>query len=382
MIPAMSGIYLHIPFCRQACSYCDFYFVTRQVEKQHFVQQLVQEIESHKNTVHAGETVETIYFGGGTPSQLSPAQVATIMQAIKNTFKADLKEVTFEMNPDDVTREYLQDLADAGITRASMGVQTFDEQLLRFMNRAHNSREALHCLELLAKSDLEVFTIDLIYGNPGQTLAMLRRDIETLLRFHPPHISAYSLTIEPRTRLGRQVKLGRLLPADDDDVANQFMFVIEQLQNAGIHQYEVSNYSLPGKQAVHNSNYWKHRNYLGFGPGAHSFWWDENRTTAQRWENQANLKNYLEGGWKNRYSLEQLSLPELLEERLMLGLRTTEGLSLAELKQHYQFEFSENQRAYLDKLVHQQKAHLDDHLRLSREGLCIADSILLDLITV
>lgn len=378
----MSGIYLHIPFCRQACSYCDFYFVTRQDDKQLFVQQLVQEIESYKNTVQAGETVETIYFGGGTPSQLSLPQVGAIMQAIKSTFSVDLKEVTFEMNPDDVNRDYLRGLAEAGITRASMGVQTFDEQLLRFMNRAHTSREALQCLELLAESEFGVFTADLIYGNPGQTLSMLRKDIETLLSFHPPHISAYSLTIEPRTRLGRQLKLGRLLPAQDDEVANQFMFVIEQLETAGIYQYEVSNYSRPGRQAVHNSNYWKHRNYLGFGPGAHSFWWDRNSTTAQRWDNKANLKNYLEEGWKNRGSSEQLSLSELLEERLMLGLRTTEGLSLAELKQHYQFEFSEKQRAYLEKMVHEQKAHLNEHLRLSRAGLCIADSILLDLLTV
>ncbi|HET8866566.1 MAG TPA: radical SAM family heme chaperone HemW, partial [Gracilimonas sp.] len=212
----MSGLYIHIPFCKQACSYCDFYFVTRQQHKQDFVDELILEIHSKRDTQFTRKPIQTIYFGGGTPSLLTPSQVGSILEAVDSVFDLDLKEITLEMNPDDVTKEYLSGLKSAGINRASMGVQSFDQDLLNFMNRAHTSEEALKCLELLEASDFNVFTVDLIYGNPGQTLEMLENDIDTILTFNPPHISAYSLTVEPQTRLGKQVKLGRIVPPEDD----------------------------------------------------------------------------------------------------------------------------------------------------------------------
>jgi|AntRauTorckE6833_2_1112554.scaffolds.fasta_scaffold00158_13 oxygen-independent coproporphyrinogen-3 oxidase len=378
----MSGLYIHIPFCKQACSYCDFYFVTRQQHKQDFVDELIREIRSKKDTRFTEEPLRTIYFGGGTPSLLTPTQVESILDAIREVFKTELEEITLEMNPDDVTKEYLSGLKSAGINRASMGVQSFDQDLLNFMHRAHNSEEALKCLELLQASDFNVFTVDLIYGNPGQTLKVLENDIDTILKFNPPHISAYSLTVEPQTRLGKQVKLGRVVPPEDDTVANHFDLVVEKLASAGIRQYEVSNYARPGNEALHNSNYWSHVNYLGLGPGAHSFWWDETKNSAKRWSNKADLKSYLNKGWKTPFEPEGLNSADLAEERLMLGLRTKKGVSLKELNSRYYFEFNTSQKAYLQKLEAEGKAVINDHIHLTTKGLKIADAILLDIVTL
>lgn len=344
--------------------------------------ELLREIHAKKDTRFAEETVRTIYFGGGTPSLLSPQQVAAILEAINQTFRVKPEEITLEMNPDDVTREYLDGLKAAGINRASMGVQTFDATLLKFMNRAHTSEEALTCLELLQASGFNVFTVDLIYGNPGQSLNTLQKDLETILRFNPPHVSAYSLTVEPRTRLGRQVELGRIAPPEDDLVANHFDLVEQSLHSAGIEQYEVSNFAKPGKKAIHNSHYWEHKNYLGLGPGAHSFWWDEERKSAQRWNNKADLKAYLQGEWESPHEPEKLNFELLAEERLMLGLRTTAGVSQNELKTAYNFEFNESQLNYLNQLARQGKAKTGERIRLTKNGLKIADAILLDILTL
>lgn len=378
----MSGLYIHIPFCKQACSYCDFYFVTRQECKQDFVDELIREIQHKKNSRFTGEPLRTIYFGGGTPSLLSPAQIEEILAAIDDVFDLELEEITLEMNPDDVSKDFLNGLRSAGINRASMGVQSFDPELLNFMHRAHTSREALKCLELLEASDFKVFTIDLIYGNPGQDLVSLEQDIETILRFNPPHVSAYSLTVEPQTRLGKQVKLGRIAPPEDDTVSDHFDLVVDKLADAGIYQYEVSNYATQGNEAVHNSNYWNHENYLGLGPGAHSFWWDENQRTARRWSNEKNLRSYLKGGWKTPFDPESLALTDLAEERLMLGLRTKQGLSKDQLKATYDFDFNTQQLDYLKQLEEQGKVITGDRIQLTREGLKIADAILLDLVTM
>lgn len=377
----MSGIYIHIPFCKQACSYCDFYFVTKSDQQSAFVNTLVKEINSKKESTFANEAVESIYFGGGTPSLLSIAEVEHILSAVKTTFELDLKEVTIELNPDDVTKEYLAGLKDIGVNRVSMGVQTFDEELLRFMNRTHNADEALKCLELLETSEINVFTADLIYGNPGQSLEMLRNDLDTLLQFNPPHVSAYSLTIEPRTRLGKQLKLGRLIPAEDDLVEQHFELVEEMLNTQNIHRYEVSNFAQPESEAIHNSNYWEHKNYLGFGPGAHSFWWKEDEEQALRWENKSDLSSYLNQKDFSQHAPEFLDLHALAEERLMLALRTRKGIAIDELQQKYRYEFSENQRAYLDLKQSEHKLSLENTLRLTSSGLKIADAITLDLLT-
>ncbi|MEX0720192.1 MAG: radical SAM family heme chaperone HemW [Balneolaceae bacterium] len=377
----MSGIYIHIPFCKQACSYCDFYFVTQQQHKQNFVDQLILEIKKRGEARFSEEPVRTIYFGGGTPSLLSVQQVESILGAIKETFTLDVQEITFEMNPDDVSREYLNGLKSAGINRASMGVQTFNPDLLNFMNRVHTSEEALECLQILRESDFNVFTVDLIYGNPGQSLETLEQDLNTILSFDPPHVSAYSLTIEPRTRLGVQVRLGQLVPPEDDTVSDHFDLVENMLGEAGVTQYEVSNFAKSGSEARHNTSYWTHENYLGLGPGAHSFWWDEGHQSAQRWSNKKHLKSYLSNDWKNSFDLETIQLSSLAEERLMLGLRTKSGVSESELMNRYGFEFSEKQESYLQKMEEEGKLNQDEQIHLTTKGLKIADAVLLDLLT-
>lgn len=378
----MSGLYIHIPFCKQACSYCDFYFVTRRQHTQDFVDELIREIYHKKNSRFTEEPLHTIYFGGGTPSLLTPRQIENILKAISEVFDTQLEEITLEMNPDDVSKDYLAGLKSAGINRASMGVQTFNPELLKFMNRAHTSEEALKCLELLEASDFNVFTVDLIYGNPGQSQESLEKDIDTILQFNPPHISAYSLTVEPRTRLGKQVELGRITPPEDDTVSDHFDLVVYKLARAGIHQYEVSNYARKDSEAIHNSNYWSHENYLGLGPGAHSFWWDENEKSAKRWSNEKNLNSYLQSGWRTPHETELLNLSDLAEERLMLGLRTTAGISKEQMKSRYNFSFNNRQLDYLKQLEIQGKAKTQGRINLTKEGLKIADTILLDLVTM
>lgn len=378
----MSGIYLHIPFCKQACSYCDFYFVTRQNQQGEFVHALVDEIQSKKDSRFSRDPINTIYFGGGTPSLLSARQIETILKAIEEVFELDLKELTIELNPDDVTREYLSDIRSLGINRASMGVQTFDEELLKFMHRAHNREEALNSLRLLSENGFDTFTVDLIYGNPAQSVELLKRDLEILTSFNPPHVSAYSLTVEDGTRLGKQVELGRITPPKDDEVARHFDLVYSALERSGILQYEVSNFAKPGSEAMHNSAYWEHKNYLGFGPAAHSFWWDEDQQSAKRWNNKRDLNSYLEGAWKFENDVDRLNLSQLSEERIMLALRTKSGISNEELLSRYEFKFSEKQLAYLEEKKKQRMVEVNNNtISLTKEGLKIADLILLDLIT-
>jgi oxygen-independent coproporphyrinogen-3 oxidase len=374
----LSGLYIHIPFCKQACSYCDFYFVTRASEREHFVARLIEEIRDYAKTEYARETVETIYFGGGTPSLLNSGQVRRILFAIGDVFAVDTKEVTIEMNPDDVSADFLLSLKDIGISRASMGVQTFQPDLLKFMNRAHSREEALRCIEVLGKTGFESYTVDLIYGNPGQSLDQLDDDLQMLLQFEPPHVSAYSLTIEPRTRLGKQVELGRIAPPKDDNVAEHFNLINKRFHKRGIHRYEVSNYSRPGREAIHNSNYWEHKNYLGFGPGAHSFWWD---AEATRWENEPDLKNYLQAE-SNPKEKEILTNLQLAEERLMMGLRTRKGVGFTELENRYGYVLNERQIAYLDERQDEGKLELTDYIVLTDVGIKIADAIILDLVTL
>lgn len=377
----MAGIYIHIPFCKQACSYCDFYFLTRQQLREPFLEALLKEIYAYKETPYTSEIITSVYLGGGTPSLLNEKQLASIFTALDEVFKLDPVEVTMELNPDDVTADYLNMIRKLGVNRASMGVQSFQEEILTFMHRAHSREEALNALDLLKKEDFPAFTADLIYGNPGQTPAMLKADIEQLLAFNPPHISAYSLTVEPKTRLGRQVDLGRITPPDDEEVAAHFDLVHTLLGSAGIFQYEVSNFAKPGKEAVHNSSYWTHENYLGFGPSAHSFWRDGHE--AKRWKNKPDIKQYIEKK-PDEFTdeIELLDKRTLAEERIMLGLRMVKGISEDNLQKSYQFKFSEKQLEWID--LQEEKEMLtfkNGNLKLTTAGLKLSDMLVVDLLS-
>ncbi len=378
----MLGLYLHIPFCKQACSYCDFYFVTRQLHRKDFVDALIKEIQSYQNEPVAAQPVQTIYLGGGTPSLLRKDELSRIFEAVHATFHtSDLREVTMEVNPDDVKPAYLADLKSLGINRLSMGVQSFDDEVLTFMHRAHNSDHARNCLEQIRQAGFDSWSADLIYGNPGQSIDMLKKDIECMLSYEPPHISAYSLTIEDKTRLGKAVSLGRIQPPEDEEVIKHYDLLYEELSNAGYGQYEISNYAKPGSEAVHNSNYWRHVNYLGFGPSAHSFIWDEDGQKAFRLNNKRNLKTYLEDPLNEAEEIMQLDLMDLAEERIMLSLRTRYGIDPQELKDRYHYVLNESQLSYIGKMKREGYMEEKDLLLLTHKGRSIADPITLDLIS-
>jgi oxygen-independent coproporphyrinogen-3 oxidase len=396
------GIYIHVPFCKQACSYCDFYFVTREDLKSAYVDALCRQIKLELSDFARTRTLTSIYLGGGTPSRLNSVQLERILETIdRHVDVSHVREITLEANPDDVNKVMLQDLKSMGVNRLSMGVQSFDPELLTFMNRAHTSSEALHCLELIREIDFPSFTVDLIYGNPGQTDEALERDLRTLLQFTPPHVSAYALTIESGTRLGKAVERGRLSPVDDEIVSRHMTIVQQRLESEGMLRYEVSNYAHPGHEAVHNGNYWQHVPYIGFGPGAHSLDLRLNDhgavVSAQRWEMERDLKRYCAhttaftessaeiriDAW--RHHIETLTPLQLAEERLIMGLRTSGGISLTDLRLKYGYELSQRQ---LDWITSQNAIQLIESsestqsiLSLTKESFALADYLILELIS-
>ena len=429
----MPGLYLHIPFCTQACSYCDFYFVTQKTLVPAFVESLCKEIRSWKGGFGASP-VETIYFGGGTPSVLSREQLGSIFNAIHETFDVQAEEITLEANPEHITREFLKMVCNIGITRLSMGVQSFDSMILSKMHRAHDREQAQNALKLIKEHtpELQSWSADLIYGNPGQSLEMLEADIEQLLSFDPPHISTYSLTLEDRTRLNKEVELGRTKMPDQDRVAEHAELVSRRLHETGYEHYEVSSYAKPGHRAVHNHRYWNQVEYLGFGPSAHSFLWESwcvsNRdvremaqkpamalkpaeATAIRWAQPRDLKQYLSKDFEQWQSLvlqsvehglqshttqslkaveleiEPLTLRDLAEERIMLAFRTRDGLTTKELRDRYRMELSETHLAWLEQKQREGLIEFSDNERTSRislteKGLVIADHLTVQFISI
>lgn len=383
------GIYIHVPFCKQACSYCDFYFVTKTNLTVAYVEALKQEIIKVLPQFGAGRTPVTLYFGGGTPSRLDSKSIQSIMECLQEAITlTGLREVTLEANPDDLNPEYLATIREVGVTRLSMGIQSMDPDLLKFMNRAHDPQTAVRSLQMIKDAGFESYSVDLIYGNPGQTSQSLAEDIEKFLEFDPPHLSAYALTIEPGTRLGKYVELGRLQPPDDAMVAEHMQIVHEMLSAAGYVRYEVSNFAKPGFEAVHNSNYWSHLPYIGLGPGAHSFDWigesKPDEMNGVRWANPADLKAYIEyepEGYQQQVNREFLTLQQLAEERLLMGLRTVKGVSLDELSSVYDYALSDRQMQWIRKHNERIGTHPDGYVRLTDQGIPMADHIILELIS-
>jgi oxygen-independent coproporphyrinogen III oxidase len=347
-----------------------------------FVDRICEEIDRYTATRYTQEPVKTIYLGGGTPSLLEVTELERIFSHLEKIFRLEPEEITMEINPDDVTVDYLKGLLSIGIDRASMGIQSFDAGRLTFMNRAHTPDQARFSLEALSRAGFRIFTTDLIYGSPGQTTQELEADIDQLLEFDPPHISAYALTIEPRTRLGKQVELGRLEPADDELVSEHFDLLNEKLSANGIYRYEVSNYCKAGFEALHNGSYWRHENYLGFGPSSHSFWWDD-KENATRWKTENNINLYLSEPFEKVYmEKEGLAMEALGEERLFLGLRTCAGVSLAELHNRYHYHLSAGQREWISQKQDEGLLQFDEQtIALTDEGIKIADHLIVELLT-
>jgi oxygen-independent coproporphyrinogen-3 oxidase len=320
--PSMPGVYLHIPFCRKACTYCDFHFSTGSRLKQRVLEAMLRELDLRAPAVQG--PADTVYFGGGTPSLLTPAEIGAFLSALRQgPGIAAGAEVTLEANPDDITAETLAAWRDIGITRLSLGTQSFREDRLRFMGRAHTAEQALRSIDLIADAGFTSWTIDLIYGLPGMTLAEWDEQLRIALDHGMPHLSAYCLTVEPRTALARQVERGEVLPPGDADQSAQFQLLMECMAAAGMEHYEISNFALPGQRSRHNSAYWAGLPYLGIGPSAHSF-----SGTHRRWNiaNNARYVQALEAGEDAPHDTEETTPHRRSNESILTGLRTGEGL--------------------------------------------------------
>lgn len=371
----MSGIYIHIPFCKQACHYCDFHFSTSMKKKEEMVLALVKEIELRKEESN-NELIETIYFGGGTPSRLQIADLKLQIDAIYKNYKVTKNpEITLEANPDDLSEDYLIELSKIGINRLSIGIQSFFEDDLELMNRAHNSTEAKKCLEI-ATQYFDNITIDLIYGMPNMTNEKWLQNIEMALSFNIPHISSYALTVEPKTALHSFIQKGIIPNLDENLASEHFYLLVQKLEENGFIHYELSNFGKPDYFSKNNSAYWLGKKYIGIGPSAHSY------NGIERSWNISNNAMYLKAISENRLPSETeiLSKTDQYNEYIMTGLRTIWGVSLERIE-------SEFGKTYLDYLNKQASKFINDKLlfvenntlKTTKKGKFLTDGIASDL---
>ena len=369
----MAGIYVHIPFCRQACFYCDFHFSTNLKLKKALLEALAQEARRMQHYLPANEPVQSVYFGGGTPSLLEKEELHTLLVLLKELFPVeDGAEITLEANPDDLTADKLQALRQIGINRLSMGIQTFQEEVLKGLNRAHTAAQALACVPLARAAGFDNISIDLMYALPGQTQEGWQQDLEQALRLKPEHISAYCLTIEPQTAFGKWSERGSLTPPGEEVGELHYHMLTEALQQGGYQHYEVSNFCLPGAFSRHNTSYWQQKPYLGLGPGAHSY------NLSSRHYNVRNNALYIKklAGGELAYEQETLSQADHINEYLMTGLRTSWGVDLRYLQQQWNHDLLSEHKHYVEEMQQRGHAHLiDHHLVLTEEGRLLADEI-------
>ncbi|SIT88676.1 radical SAM family heme chaperone HemW [Pontibacter indicus] len=372
----MSGIYLHIPFCKQACHYCDFHFSTSMGHKDATIQAIAQELKLRRDYLQ-GQEVRTIYFGGGTPSLLTQAELYLLLQTIKGLFKvSEEAEITLEANPDDLSPEKLQELRAAGINRLSIGLQSFHEPHLRLMNRAHNATESLQCVRDAQAAGFDNITVDLIYSIPAPDHSIWLEDLKTLFSLNVQHVSCYALTIEPDTALGRWSKKGTFKPSEDEFTAQQFEILLEQMKAHEYVQYEVSNFSKPGYESRHNSNYWRGVHYLGVGPSAHSF------NGHSRQYNVANNRKYTAALAEGTIPAEEekLTSADQANDYLLTTLRTIWGCDLSLMRDRYGYDLPAEHALYLQQLQEKGLASVEaDVLYLTDQGKLLADQITLDL---
>lgn len=338
---------------------------------QEMTDMLCLEIELRKDYLK-GAPIESVYFGGGTPSLLQPEQLSQILQQISDSANSDWKETTLEANPDDLTPSKLQEWKSMGIDRLSLGIQSFDEEVLKFYNRAHTAIESKQAIRKAREAGFEKFSLDLIYGFPYQDHSLWKKDLSQAIAQEAGHISSYALTIEPKTALGNWEKKGKFVAADEDFVAEQFEILQEMTEKAGYIQYEVSNFGKPDQFALHNSSYWKGTPYLGIGPSAHSF--DGENRGANPSNNSLYLKKLNTGS--NAFVTDNLSEEDRLNEYILTGLRTIWGIDLAWIKDKYGYDLDAQKRELLNQLDKEGRIIWQDKkLSLSKSGKLLADSI-------
>ncbi|MBO7480512.1 MAG: radical SAM family heme chaperone HemW [Bacteroidales bacterium] len=368
----MSGIYVHIPFCRSKCIYCDFYSIALPSLIPDFCKALKKEIASRNNTF-SGKTINTIYFGGGTPSILAVNSISEIINEIHKHYRVSPDaEITLEANPENITREYLLSLKRIGVNRLSIGIQSFDDEILKFLKRRHSAANAIECVKTAAECGFDNISVDLIYGIAGLSNKKWREELETAFYLPITHLSCYCLGIEEGTLLHRFCRENKYTPCDDDTCLNQFLDFDKMSAEKGFTHYEISNASKAGWQSRHNSSYWDRSEYLGFGPSAHSF-----VANTRSW-NIANVNEYIKCVTNDKtYSTSEiLSDSDILEEYIMLGLRTTNGIKLNEIEKLFGKDKSDKLKYAISEL-NPTHIHFDgDILSLNAHGMFVSDNII------
>lgn len=367
----MAGIYIHIPFCKQACHYCDFHFSTSLKKKDELVNALVKEIQLRKNEFKNVE-VQTIYFGGGTPSLLTNDELELLINAVYENYKViENPEITLEANPDDLSKTRIKELSKSPVNRLSIGIQSFFESDLKLMNRAHNAEEAKECLSV-ATHHFNNISIDLIYGIPGASNDQWLQNIEMALSYNIPHISSYALTVEPKTALASFVKKGIVNDVDDEQAHEQFHLLKDKLEASDFIHYELSNFGKESFFSRNNSAYWQGKPYIGIGPSAHSF------NGKQRGWNVRNNTKYIKAIQQNELpiEIETLTTTDRYNEYIMTGLRTVWGVSIDKVEADFGKSYKDYLKEQAKTFINQHLLYIDNkHIRVTKKGQFLSDGI-------
>jgi len=375
----MAGIYIHIPFCRQKCYYCDFYKTVNTSLTDKFISSLKSEIVERKDYLEK-ETVETIYFGGGTPSVLTPVQTEDILNVLAKEFSiSEIPEITFEANPDDLSKIYLKEIRQTGINRLSIGIQSFQNEILKKMNRRHDKGQAIEAIELAADTGFKNISADLIYGLPGLTIEQWKSNLSQIFQLPVQHLSAYHLTYHEGTAFYTWLKKGTLKELEEPESILQFETLVELAENFGFEQYEISNFAMNKLYSKHNTSYWMGIPYLGLGPSAHSF-----NGLSRRW-NISHVENYISSIEKGNsyFEEEKLSENEKYNEFILTRIRTIWGISSIDLQQRFGSEKRNYFQNIIEKYIKSGLATQENEIyRLTKKGLFISDEIMANLMFI
>ena len=374
----MSGIYIHIPFCKKACHYCNFHFSTNQNSKSAFIEAVCRELILRKSE-YASDEIQSIYFGGGTPTVLDVTELNTILKTVYKNYKvSETAEITLEANPDDLDLEKIKQLSNTKINRLSIGIQSFHESELSAMNRAHNAEDARKCLEL-ATTYFDNITIDLMFGMPTMSIELWRQNLQIAFEFGIKHLSCYSLTVEPKTALEHFIKKGSHPPMDDELAAQHFEVLLEETSAQGLTHYETCSFGHPDYFSKHNTSYWLGKTYMGVGPSAHSF-----DGTKRSW-NVSNNSKYIKALVVDKlpFESEVLSVENRFNEYIMTGLRTIWGISLEKIEADYGVKIKDYLLQNSEKFISSNTLVIEDnHLKITTSGKFLSDGIASDLFLV
>ncbi|MBO7610455.1 MAG: radical SAM family heme chaperone HemW [Muribaculaceae bacterium] len=369
----MAGIYIHIPFCARRCTYCDFYSTVGVAEPDSYIQALLVEAAMRAHELN-GKTVQTVYVGGGTPSQPSSSQLAHLIQGLSKIIHLDdVEEFTVEVNPDDVNARYIQALREIGVNRISMGIQSFNDDELHAIGRRHDARQAIEAVNAIRQAGITNLSIDLIYGLPGQTLHSWQQSLAQALELRPEHISAYAFSYEQGTPLWQQRERGEIIETDEETSIAMYRLLIENLRQAGYEHYEISNFALPGYRSRHNSSYWNDTSYLGLGAAAHSY------DCNFRRYNPASLTKYTKAIELHTLpcEIENITDDEKYDETVMVQLRTAQGINLNMISQRFGNDTMNHLMQQAQQFIEAGLLALDEqHLHLTQDGIMTSDNII------